>query len=191
MTRHLLVLLLCGLLTAACAERPPPPPLSPARAALAEHAPAGPMLAVVHGPTFGLDEAGRDALVTAELSRGVTGLDVEFTTDPARAATTDPRLVVVLNPIGNPPADLACTAPDRIATQRGAEEIEVLAVFCRGDEPLGITRNHAATRDLDTRAGRRLLWRTAGQVFPDDYPERYGLDIIPGIDVGIGGSFGF
>lgn len=191
MTRRLLVLLFCGLPIAACAGRPPAPPLSPARAALAERAAAGPILAVVQGPTFGLDEARRDALVTAELSRGVTGLRVEFTTDPARAATTDPRLVVVLDPIGAPPADLACTAPDRIATQPAAEEIEVLAVFCRGDEPLGTARSQAATGGLDTRAARRLLWRTAGQVFPDDYPERYGLDIIPGIDVGIGGSFGF
>lgn len=182
---------MCCLLIAACAERRERPPPSPARHALAELAPSGPVLAVVRGQPFGVDEATRDAIVTAELARGISGLEASFTTDPARAVTTDPRLVVVLGPVGDPPATLACTDPDRIATAPAGRELAVLAVFCRGDEPLGVARQRSPASGLDTREARRLLWRTGAQLFPDDYWQTYGVDLIPGIDLGIGGTFGF
>lgn len=189
MLRIIAVALGCFLI-AACADPREPPP-SPARQALAEIAREGPVLALIYGQPFALDEATRDALVTEELARGIQGLQASFTTDPARAVTTDPRLVVVLNPVGDPAASLACTEPDRIATAPSQGELAVLAVFCRGDEPLGVAREQAAAGDLASRPPRRMLWRTAAQVFPDDYWQGYGFDIIPGIDIGVGGTFGF
>ena len=186
--RALPPLLGCFLIVACAPTREP---LDLARQALAEHAAQGPILAVIRGQPAGVDEELRDAAVTEQLARGISGLRASFTTDPARAATTDPRLLVVLNPVDDPPATLACTDPDRIATGPAGQELAVLAVFCRGDEPLGVVRQRGAAPGLDTRQAQRLLWRTGAQLFPDDYWRTYGFNLIPGIDIGVGGTFGF
>ena len=55
-----------------------------ARRALAEGRSAALIRTVVVGNPFGMDEARRDALVTAAMAEGVAGLDVRFTTSPTR-----------------------------------------------------------------------------------------------------------
>jgi hypothetical protein len=41
------------------------------------------------------------------------------------------------------------------------------------------------------RSFERLLWRTAGALFPDDYAETYGFGILPRwLNLGGGGSYG-
>jgi hypothetical protein len=195
--RRSLLCLLVPLIPAALAlvgcvggERPPDPRLE-ARRALEQQTEAGPVLAVVHGNPFTIPDGQLATLVSQNMAEGVRGLGVRFTPDPERAAASDPRLVVVLNPLGAPEPSTICRAPGAIPTGPAGEELQIAALLCRGDEPLGLVRNQAAVASANDRSFQRLLWRTAGQLFPDDYAERFGFDLIPGVDVGVGGSFGF
>jgi hypothetical protein len=175
---------------AGCAgrQRPPDPRLE-ARRALEQRAEAGAVLAVTEGNPFSIPDGQLASLVNQNMAKGVRGLGVRFTSDPERAAG-DPRLVVLLNPLGDPEPSAICSAPGAIPTDPAGQELEVAAAFCRDGEPLGLVRNRAAVASANDRSFERLLWRTAGQLFPDDYAERFGFDLIPGIDVGVGGSFG-
>jgi hypothetical protein len=165
---------------------------SAARKALVEQAAKGSVRAVVHGTAVGLDPDERDALVTRAMAQGVSGISVRFTTDPASAAAPDPFLVVVLNPMPSAPATLACRRPDAVPTATPAGPALVLAAFCREGEPIGSARGATETPITERRQLERLLWRVAGELFPDDYAETYGLGILPrGINLGVGGSAGF
>jgi hypothetical protein len=176
---------------ASCAGRGrPPDPRLEARRALEQRAEAGAALGVTEGNPFSIPDGQLASLVNQNMAKGVRGLGVRFTSDPERAAAGDPRLVVLLNPLGEPEPSAICGAPGAIPTGPAGQELEVAAAFCRDGEPLGLVRNRAAAASANDRSFERLLWRTAGQLFPDDYAERFGFDLIPGIDVGVGGSFG-
>lgn len=184
--------LLCAALAAACSTRPVPDERFTARRALAEAAERGPVLAVVRGRPFDLAVEERDALVLGALEDGIRALDVEFTTDPASAAGRVPRLVVVMNPTGPASGGLACRDPGAIPTAPAGGSLKLLAAFCDGDTPLGVTRDEAAVSGPDDRALRRLLWRAGGDLFPDDYASTYGLRLLPPwLGVSVGGTFGF
>jgi hypothetical protein len=103
----------------------------------------------------------------------------------------EPHLVVALNPGETDPADVLCSAPDRVPTAPAGAELSVLAVFCQGGEVVNAVREAGRVAGPTDRNFERLLWRTAGALFPDDYAETYGFGILPRwLDFGIGGSFG-
>jgi hypothetical protein len=190
--RLILTLIPLGSPLAGCAgsERAPDPRLE-ARRALEQQVEAGPVLATVQGNPFTIPDSQLASLVSQNMAEGVRGLGVRFTPDPERAAASDPRLVVVLNPLATADASTICATPGASPTGAAGEELEIAAVFCRGGEPLRLVRTRAPVASTNDRSFQRLLWRTARELFPDDYPERFGFDLIPGIDVGVGGSFGF
>jgi hypothetical protein len=181
------------LLLAGCAQEPTrTTPGEDARRALAESRSGGAIRTVVRGNPFGMDEARRDALVTAAMAEGVAGLDVRFTTYPDQAAAPEPHLVVVLNPAADLPAAAACGAPETLRTLPADESLSVLAAFCQGEEMLEAVREQDRVAGPTDRNFERLLWRTSAALFPDDYWDSYGFGLLPrGIDLGIGGSFGF
>jgi hypothetical protein len=187
---------LSALLLAGCAA-PPPVVVEPgldglaARDALAARRAEGPVRAVIHGQPFGPGAAERDALVTRAMADGVRGLEVSFTTEPAAAPSPEPHLVVLFNPLGLPSPEPVCARPESLPTVPAGERLTVVAAFCQGDQPIGMTRAEDAVAGPGDRRFQRLLWRTAGALFPDDYAETYGFRLLPGIDFGLGGSFGF
>ena len=149
------------------------------------------MRAQVFGDPYGLDPARQERLVTGAFGEGVEGVKARFTADPGLFATEQPRLVVILNPKADPPSAEACKAPERIRTGPASQQLVVLAAFCEGDHLINGAR---AEGDIDGPTDQRLkrmLWQTAGVLFPDNYRNEYGVDLIPGLNIGIGGSFGF
>ena len=192
-TRLLPSILTTGLLLAGCAQGPPGPgtPGEEARRVLAEHRQEGPIRTVVRGNPFGMDEVRRDALVSEAMAAGVTGLSVRFTTFPDAAAAPEPHLAVVLDSVEAVPADTACSAPDRVPTSAAGETLSVLAVFCQGDRALHAVREEDRVAGPTDRRFQRLLWRTAGALFPDDYADSYGFGFLPRwLNFGLGGSIG-
>jgi hypothetical protein len=186
--------LLNGLLLLGCAQEPARTgaPGEDARRALAESRSAGAIRTIVWGNPFGMDEARRDALVTAAMAEGVSGLKVRFTPYPDQAAAPEPHLVVVLNPADDLAAAGICRAPETLRTLPADETLRVLAVFCQDDQVLETVREEDRVAGPTDRNFQRLLWRTSAALFPDDYWDNNGFGFLPrGIDLGVGGSFGF
>jgi hypothetical protein len=191
--RPLPVILTASLLLAGCSPGTPGTgtPGEEARRVLAEQRQAGPVRTVVLGNPFGMDEARRDALVSAAMAEGIAGLDVRFTTYEDGAAAPEPHLVVVLDPSELASPEAACSAPDSVPTRAAGETLSVLAVFCQGDRALHAVREEDRVAGPTDRRFQRLLWRTAGALFPDDYAETYGFGLLPRwLNLGIGGSVG-
>jgi hypothetical protein len=163
-----------------------------ARRALVERRAEGPIRAVVRGNPFGMDQLRLDNLVTRAMAEGVPALDVSFTTYPDQAAAPEPHLVVILNPVNEPPSAAACRAPETVATAPAAGTLLVFALFCQGDQALDAVREEDRVAGPTDRKFERLLWRTSAALFPDDYAESYGFGILPRwLNLGLGGSFGF
>jgi hypothetical protein len=159
------------------------------RQVLAERTEQGPVLAAVIGNPFAMDETRLDRMVTDAMAAGVEGMSVDFTTDPAQAAAAEPRLVVLLNPAADPTGSAACRNPTLVQTLPGGDELRVLAAFCDGATALGSVEAQDTVRGPTDRSFQRLLWRTAGALFPDDYAETYGFGLLPNsFDFGFGGS---
>lgn len=183
-----LLFVLVGLLLLGCGRGADPDAQNQARRAL--RAAEEPVLLVLHGNPFEMDSARLNALISSEMAAGISGMDARFTTSPERAAP-EPRLVVILNPVSEPAPATLCTAPASVATAPATDQVRIAAAFCDGDQVLGAARTEAAVAGPTDQRFRRLLWRTAAQVFPDDYEETYGFGILPrSIDFGLGGSFG-
>jgi hypothetical protein len=183
------VVLLGGALLFGCGRGADTEARNPARRALA--AAEAPVLMTVVGNPFAMDQARLNALTSTELAEGISGMTTQFTTSPERAATRDPRVVVVLNPIGDPAPEALCTAPEAIATGPATDRLRIVAAFCRGNQVLGFVRTEDAVAGPTDQKFRRLLWRTAKILFPDDYEETYGFGILPRwLDFGIGGGIG-
>ena len=182
-----------GALLAGCAQEAPRTgaPGEDARRALAEHRSAGPILAVVRGNPFGMDEGRLNALVTRAMAEGVRALTVEFTTHPDRAAAPEPHLVVILDPVNEPAAAAICGAPETIATAPASDAAQRARRLLRGDKALDVVRQEDRVAGPTDRAFERLLWRTSEALFPDDYANTYGFGILPRwLNLGVGGSFG-
>jgi hypothetical protein len=161
------------------------------RQVLTERAEQGPVLAAVVGNPYAMDEARLDGMVTDAMAAGITGLGVDFTTDPSQAAAAEPRLVVVLDPAGDPSGDAVCRNPTLVQTQPAGEELQVLAAFCDGADALGSVVAQDTVGGPTDRRFQRLLWRTASALFPDDYAETYGFGLLPNsFDFGFGGGGG-
>jgi hypothetical protein len=159
------------------------------RQTLAERAEQGPVLAVVIGNPYAMDEGRLDSMVTGAMAAGITGLGVDFTTSPSEAAAAEPRLVVLLNPAGDPPGSAACRSPTPIRTLPAGDELLVLAAFCDGADAIGSVDAQDTVAGPTDRRFQRLLWRTASALFPDDYAETYGFGLLPNsFDFGFGGG---
>jgi hypothetical protein len=182
------VVMLGSALLVGCAWGDPGNRVS-ARRALADA--KEPVLMSVVGNPFAMDQARLNALTTAELSAGVTGMRRQFTISAERAAAPEPRVVTAFNPLSDPDPDLLCMAPDGITTEPGIAPVRVMAAFCQGNQVLGVTRTESVVSGPTDQRFRRLLWRTASTLFPDDYEETYGFGILPRwLDFGFGGSIG-
>jgi hypothetical protein len=183
------VVLLGGALLSGCARAADTEARNPARHALA--AAEEPVLMTVVGNPFAMDEARLNALVSSELAAGVSGMSTQFTTSPERAAAPDPRVVVVLNPLSEPAPGILCVAPDTVATAPATDRLRIVAALCQGDQVLEVTRTEEAVAGPTDQRFRRLLWRTATTLFPDDYEQTYGFGILPRwLDFGLRGSIG-
>jgi hypothetical protein len=159
------------------------------RQVLTERAEQGPVLAVVVGNPYGVDEGRLDRTVTDAMAAGISGLGVDFTTDPSQAAAAEPRLVVLLNPAAEPSGQAACRSPTLVQTLPAGDDLQVLAAFCDGADALGSVEAHDAVSGPTDRRFQRLLWRTASALFPDDYEDTYGFGLLPNsFDFGFGGE---
>lgn len=163
-----------------------------ARRALAAAREAGPIRTVIRGDPFGMDRVQRDMVVTEAMASGVSGLRVRFTTAAGAAAAPEPHLAIVFDPQGEPSAAEVCRAPETVPTESAGRSVRIVAAFCDADRALGVVRDEESAAGPADHRFKRLLWRTASALFPDDYAETYGFGILPrGIDFGLGGSFGF
>ena len=151
----------------------------------------GPARAQIFGDPYGLDPARQERLITGAFGEGVQGVKARFSADPGRFAAEQPRLVVVLNPRSDPPSAEACRAPERIRTGPAVDGLTLLAAFCDGERLINSARAEGDVDGPTDQRLKRLFWQTSGVLFPDNYRNEYGIDIIPGLNIGLGGSFGF
>jgi hypothetical protein len=63
-----------------------------------------------------------------------------------------------------------------------------MAAFCDGGRHVADATGEAA--GSGPAEARRLVWRTTGRLFPDDYADTYGFNLF-GLRVGLSGAFGF
>jgi hypothetical protein len=181
--------LLSGALLFGCARGADTEARNPARRALA--AAEEPVLLTVVGNPFAMDAARLNALISTELAAGISGMSTQFTTSPEQAAAPEPRAVVVLNPLIEVAPETLCLAPESIPTGPVTDRLRIAAAFCEGDRVLGFARTEDTVAGPTDQRFRRLLWRTARVLIPDDYEETYGFGILPRwLDFGIGGSIG-
>lgn len=152
---------------------------------------SGPVRAQIFGDPYGLDPARQESLVTSAFGDGVQGVDARFSADPGLYAAEQPRLVVILNPRSDPPGAEACRAPERIRTGPASGDLRVLAAFCEGDRLVNSAHAEGGVDGPTDQRLKRMFWQTAGVLFPDNYQNEYGIDLIPGLNIGLGGSFGF
>jgi hypothetical protein len=162
-----------------------------ARDALSKALEDGPVRAQIFGDPYGLDPARQDILVASAIGDGVQGIKARFSADPGRFAREQPRLVVILNPQSDPPSSQACSRPEQIRTTSATDELSLLAAFCDGDVLINAARADGAIAGPADQRLKRMLWQIGGVLFPDDYDRTYGIDLIPGVNIGVGGSFGF
>jgi hypothetical protein len=180
-----------ALIVAACAIEPeiranPDSNLTAARRLLAERSAVGPVHVVIERPPALLGEGEEARRAVARLAaEGVRGLSPEFTADPVPG----PTLVLAFDTGPAVPLARVC-APERPPLPAaGAADVRLRAVFCDGGIPVAeVTGAAPPTRD----AAERLVWRSTARLFPDDYPERYGLNLFGDrLRFGLGGSYGF
>ena len=162
-----------------------------AREALSRALEKGPVRAQIFGDPYGLDPARQDVLVTSAIGNGVQGIKARFSADPGLYSSDQPRLVVILNPNADPPTSRACSGAEQIRTTSATDELKLLAAFCEGDSLINAARADGTVLGPADQRLKRLLWQLGGVLFPDDYEQNYGIDLIPGLKVGVGGSFGF
>lgn len=179
-----LVPALAAVLLSACARdpvisRPLPMEAAEARRLLVEAAARGP----VRVDTLGLPAALTPADAARLAGDGIPAVRVTFAAD---APGTSPRLLLAFDTAA---ADPAALCGGRGRTVPGLPH-RLTALLCDGDRPVASVTGAAAGPDAaDTE---RLVWRTAGQLFPDDYADTYGLNLFGSrLRVGVGGSFGF
>lgn len=170
------------LLPAACAVEPLPqlaPASDPAEARrqLAEAAAAGPVPIVVVAPN-GRPTASEAAALAA---RGISGLSVRFA--PAAPSTAGRRFVVA--PWGLREPVQICTAA---AAPRAIEDAAPLvAAWCEGERAVARVEVEAAAERVERE---RAIWRATARLFPDPYPESYGLELF-GLRITFGASLAF
>jgi hypothetical protein len=135
----------------------------------------------VRGRVQGLDAApGRDveSRVLDVMADAVPALSVRFETD---APELTPVLVVSHGLTGG--ADPCAADP----SLRG-DPLRVIAAFCDATGAIGAVSG--TLESVDDQARTRLYRALARELFPDLYPERYGIGAGP-FNVYLGATFGF
>ena len=166
--------------------KPPTPQAEVARQALQYAASRGPVLAEVVGEP--LDRPGRVEEVLRAADRGVQGLDVAFTTDPALAPQPELKLVMVVNPARPFEPAAACVDPEVAQEPAEPNRPSLLAVFCEEGRPLAGALGDIEVSGPDDPRYDRLVHQTTAALFPDDYWDRWGgLPFSLGVGVGSGG----
>ncbi|MEK0086081.1 hypothetical protein [Benzoatithermus flavus] len=182
------ILLLLGL--AGCASRSPvelgrdADPRA-ARARLAEAARQGPVRLEVNGLPRTTDGSLAVTDVLKQAARGITGLEVRFA--PPTEAVGTARLVLLFDPPQVAGAARVCSASTLPEPRPGAEPLRLRAVFCDGGAYLADATG--TTTDRSKAGVERLIWRTTGRLFPDDYQESYGFHLL-GNRIGFSGRLG-
>lgn len=148
-----------------------------ARQLLAAIAAAGPVRIQVNGIVRAQDTTLRTDRIAQQAARGITGMTVRFAPEPEGQGTT--RLLLLFDPPSDFDPKRVCGAGTLPASEPSPEPLQLRAVFCDGGvfiaDTTGSTTGTNAT-DVD-----RLIWRTVGALFPDDYPQSYGIRNFFGI----------
>jgi hypothetical protein len=149
-----------------------------ARAQLRAVAESGPVPLVAVGIPQGI----RPEMVADALARGIRGLAVGFeAADRVRPGSVVASFVEVA------PESLCRgdAARPKVPAEAGSV---VLLVWC-GDRGAVASVGPVPTSGAPAEV-ERTLWRVASRLFPDDYADRYGIDLF-GLRIGIGASVGF
>lgn len=166
------VLLLAGLAGCSTASVTLGPDSDPrvARELLTTAARTGPVRLEVNTLPQASDGDLSVAEVANQAARGIQGANVSF--DPSPAASGSARLLLLFDP----PADIAVRHTCVAATLPApvpSDPTKLRALFCDGTTFIA---DASATAGDDTVAQlRRLVWRTTGSLFPDDYEHTFGL----------------
>lgn len=172
-SRFRALLLLIGL--AGCAASPvklgPDSDPRVARQLLANAAATGPVRLEVNE----LPVAGGTALTMAQVAeqaaRGVVRMAVRFAEQPE--ATGSARLLLLFDPPPDVPARRVCTAALLPRPVDSPPPLRLQAIFCDGG---AFIADASAVAEAGTAAEvERLIWRTTGRLFPDDWQDTYGL----------------
>jgi hypothetical protein len=175
------LLMIIGLALTACtggtAQLGPDSDPRAARQLLETAAQSGPVRLESNGLVRASDTTLRAQRLAEQAARGVRNVSVTFTDGPAAVGSA--RLLLLFDP----PKDLnvlrVCTASPLPAAVPSPEPLQLRAVFC--DAGTFIADSLASTTGTGTGTGAgagdidRLVWRTVGALFPDDYPETYGI----------------
>jgi hypothetical protein len=160
-----------------------------ARRLLQEAAAKGAVRLEVNGPPRAADGTLNVPEIAEQAARGVQGLAVRFVDVPDAAAGSAWLILVFDPPPGGLRPRLACGA-DALPPPAPEGPLRLQAVFCESGAAVA---DATAATDGRTRAdAERLIWRTTGRLFPDDYPETYGFDLFGRrAGIGLGGTFGY
>jgi hypothetical protein len=163
------------LALASCSAQPPRvgPDSDPraARELLATAAAAGPVRLEVNGIVRASDTTLRQPRIAEQAARGVRNMTVRFTGEPDGAGSA--RLLLLFDPPAAIDVETVCTAPSLPPSEPSAEPLRLRAIFCDGGTFIADTAS--ATTGTTAADVDRLIWRTVGALFPDDYPQTYGI----------------
>ena len=148
-----------------------------ARQLLATAAETGPVRMEINGVVRASDSTLLQPRLAEQAARGVANLSVRFTGTPGAPGSA------MLLLLFDPPAELdlkrVCGTAPLPAAVPSPEPLRLVAVFCDGRtfiaDATGSTTGVTAA-DVD-----RLVWRTVSILFPDNYPETYGIRHFLGI----------
>lgn len=172
-------LLLLGL--GACSSTPvrlgPDSDPRVARQLLVTAAEAGPVRLEINGVVRASDTTLLQPRLAEQAARGVRNMRVKFTDAPGAPGSA--MLVLLFDPPAGLDLQRVCASSPLPASVPSPEPLRLVAVFCDGRtfiaDATGSTSGVTAA-DVD-----RLVWRTVGVLFPDNYPETYGIRNFLGI----------
>lgn len=157
-----------------------------ARAQLAQAAGAGPVRLEINGLPRTVEGTLDRAEIERQAARGITGLSVRFGEPPAAVGSV--RLILLFDPPTAVRPEAACMLDRLPAPAPQSDATRLHAVFCQGGT--FVADALAPTPSRTASEVQRLIWRTTGRLFPDDYSETYGFDLF-GRRVGVEGQAGF
>lgn len=156
-----------------------------ARLLLEEASRAGPVRLEINALPRTADGALSREVVERQAARGVRGIDLQFGAPPE--ATGSARLLLLFNPDRELRPTAVCNE-EHLPGREPAAGTRLHAVFCNGGQ--FVADANAATSGSTAAEVERLIWRTTGRLFPDDYQDKYGFNLF-GYRIGLGGQFGW
>ena len=142
-----------------------------ARELLSLAAADGPVRLEINGVVRASDSTLPQPRLAQRAARGVPNLTVRFSEAPGAPGSA--MLLLLFDPPADVQLKQACATAPLPAAVPSAEPLRLVAVFCDGRtfiaDATGSTSGTSAA-DVD-----RLVWRTVGTLFPDNYPATYGI----------------